>query len=105
MAMVMLLTFWLINSAFVHYFFDSNLRAYLTKVEYARPMDNADVLLETKTPLYLPHGTGVIEMFEKSTTGSHRQLYERAVREQTIYNVQDTLAVEEEIVREGKEHD
>lgn len=72
------------------------------EVDFTKPIDNVEDVLATNTSVFLQMGTGVPQAFQGSSISSYREVYERSVQGNTIYDMKYTLAYEEKIVHEGE---
>ncbi|TRY80814.1 hypothetical protein TCAL_09276 [Tigriopus californicus] len=69
-----LIPLWLIFILFLDFFYESNLRAHLIAIEYDKPVDTVQDLLDRGMALYLPRFTGFVGNFKSSTNPAYREL-------------------------------
>lgn len=77
---------WLVYALFMSMAFECNLRAHLIKVDFEKPIDTEQDLIDSGKDWFIPQGTSAELMYKFSDAETRKILYQRAMERQTIVN-------------------
>lgn len=77
---------WIVFATFLNAFYESNLRAYIIKIDYTKPVDSAKDLLDADIDLYLTVESGLLGSFEVSLNPHIRQAGKNVLQRGTFFN-------------------
>lgn len=85
MAFNVFLVVWLMSVLLVSYYYESNLRAHLVRIDYQPGVETEKDILDQNRDLYMFDGTEVYNELARATTLTRQKLFQRMVERSTIW--------------------